>query len=414
MAAEQTGTPTLTQVNHEFAAARASRLDSAINQALQAKLPPAPKGKGTASSAASRPGTAPPSTSAASPAPKTPASPAPASAPPSSSAGAAGSTVTGGLNAALPGEPGSDTPEPASADPEQAALALEAEPSENAEGGDGEPQGEAAEAEQWTPDREAVSAAATKKDLRALEKALGLDEGVLGATNGEYAALRRRQGEVEKGETALEGNKQQLIRVFGPVVNLVQQAKGGDLMAYARSIEVSTGIPIQVFVEHWAKNIHRLDTSRLPPLLQQPQQPAQLEQQPAPAVTPEAATVKANTYLSGELKDHPALKLKGGLDDVRAAWLRGFDKATKTFKVSPQKAAEQVIADRRTAHEQEQWILTGKKPTAKTTPRTKTLSRTGASESQPREQRQLSREELIERGAAEMRRAKVVDASRRR
>lgn len=409
MAGEQT--QTLTQVNHEFAAARASRLDTAISQALQAKLPPAPKGEGTASAStpagkASQAGSTP---SATPPAKQTPASPASASASTGSAPTASSDSLTplGGLNAALLG----DT---AAADPDQAALALADGTDDTADGGDGEAQGEATEAEQWTPDREAVSAAATKKDLRALEKALGLEEGVLGATNGEYAALRRRQGEVEKGETALEGSKQQLIRVFGPVVNLVQSAKGGDLMAYARAVEVSTGIPIQVFVEHWAKNVHRIDPSRLPPLLQQPQQPAAVEPAPAAVVTPEAATAKANTYISGELKDHPALKLKGGLDDVRAVWLKGFDQATRTFKVTPQKAAEQVIADRRAAHEQEQWILTGRKPTAKPAPRTKTIARTGASESQPREQRKLSREELIERGAAEMRRAKVVDAQRRR
>jgi hypothetical protein len=276
-----------------------------------------------------------------------------------------------------------------------------------------------------------VSAAATKKDLRALEKALGLEDGVLGSTNGEYAALRRREKEFEstvaERNTTHTKNQQQLINVFGPTVNLIEQAKTGNLMSYARTIEVTTGISIQAFVEHWAKNVHQMNPQALEmqrrlaryetPDGQPRQLPAAQEPAPAPAqgapVTAEAATTKANTYITTEAKDHPALKLKGGLDEVRQVWLQSFDKATKTFKLTPQKAGDAVIAQRRQAHEQEQWILAGKQPPPARR-RTTTIARTGASETQPRTQVKLTREQLIEKGAADMRRAKAADAARAR
>lgn len=407
--AEQQAQQSLTQVNQEFAQSRATRLDAAITQALATKLPPAPKAgakPSPAGSATSRPASSTPA-SPASASPSASASPAP-QAPAAETTGASGSTLTEALDALPPA---------GSVDAEATGLAPELGATEGAPGSDDQDQDGATEPEQPGFDREAVNAAATKKDLRAVERLLGLTEGVLGATNGEYAALRRRQGEVATGEATLVQNKQQLINTFGPVADLLQKAKGGSIQAYARSIEASTGLPIQVFIEHYARNVQQVDPRTLE--LQQrlaryePVDGAPAPQAPAAApATVATATAKANTYITAELKEHPVLKLRGGLDDVRAKWAASFDGATKTFKLTPAKAAEAVIAERRIAREQEQWILSGKTPPPAQKRRTTTIARAGSSESQPRPERKLSREELIERGAADMRRAKAADAAR--
>lgn len=397
--------PSLTQINQEFAQQRQSRLDSALTQALSSKLPPSPKGPGTVSASSSANG------AASRGGRLTPASPASASqtaAPATSpSAGSASSTATEDSSAALPTDTGS-------ADPGLVALGLEGVPADAGAPADGEAQDGAAEAAQPAVDLGAVGEAAKKKDLRAVEKLLGLDEGVLGATNGEYAALRRRQKEVEE---AHEKNNSILIQKFGPTSDLLTHASQGDLIAYGRTIEQTTGVPIQVFIEHWVKNIHKLtpqqlhQSRQLVAAAQQPQvtQTPPDKALPAPAAA-EAATAKANTYLTTEAKDHPAFKLRGGLDEVRAAWLASYDKASRSFKLSPQKAADKVVADRRAAHEQEQWVLSGKTPPPKQ--RTRTINRTGASETNVRDTAPKSRAQLIEEGADNMRRQKQADAAR--
>jgi hypothetical protein len=373
---------TLTQVNADFLNQRASRLDSAITKALASKIeapkpPKASKGTtptGTAgtSSTASRSQESPPaaSGSAAPPAGEEPAAPQ--------------------------SEPATDetTLGEASAD---------------------EPQDGAAEAEQTALDRTELAALAKKKDRRGIEKLIGLPEGALGVGDHEYAAYRRRVDEVEAREATVqathERNNQTLIAKFGGAVEAIERAQKGDLLAYARSIELTTGIRIATFIEHYAKNVQALD----PRILQLEQENARLRnagqmvtqdgqlEKAAPA-TPEAARKKAETYVAQEAADHPALKLRDGLKDVRDKWLGSFDKATKGFKLTPKQAADAVVEDRRKAREQEDWVLSGKKPPTK--PRTRTVTRQGASETQPRKQN-LTREQLIDRAANEWRRQKA-------
>lgn len=376
--------PTLTQVNADFLNQRAARLDTAITKALASKIeaPKPPKAsKGTTPT-----GTAGQLPTASAP----PASPPPAS-------GAASPTDTDTSPAESQSEPETDetTLGAASAD---------------------EPQDGAAEGEQTALDRTALEALAKKKDRRGIEKLIGLPEGTLGVGDHDYAAYRRRLGEIESREQAVqathEKNNQTLIAKFGGAVEAIERAQKGDLLAYARSIELTTGIRIATFIEHYAKNVQQLD----PRILQLEQENARLRAQgqivtqdgqiekPAPAAVAETARKKADTYIATEAKEHPALKLRGGPDEVRAKWLASFDKASQSFKLTPKQAADAVVEDRRKAREQEAWILSGKTPPAK--PRTRTVSRTGASESQPRKQN-LTREQLIERAANDWRRIKA-------
>lgn len=381
--------PTLDQANAATAAARAARLDSAISQALASKLPPAPKAPRAATKA-----------------PAAVASPA--------------ATDTSSLASSATIEPAAPD-----ADTEHAALGalgLDGAPVVAAEG---EPSGEPLESAAGDPaepgpavDVDALNALAKKRDLRAVEKALGLEEGVLGATNGEYAALRRRSDEVAAREKVVQdthdANQGTLIRKFGPTVELLDLAAKGNVQAYALAIERTTGVSIGEFVKHYAANVPQIH----PRVLELERENARLRASgepapPAPAAAPtvQTAVQKADTYIAAEAKDHPALKLKGGPEEVRAVWLKSFDKASKAFKLTPLQAAAKVVETRRQVAEQESWLLAGKEPPK--APRTRAISRTGASETQPRKTN-LTRDQLIERGAAEIRRQKMVDAARSR
>jgi hypothetical protein len=376
---------TLTQVNAEFLNQRAARMDSAITKALASKLeaPKPPK-----ASAGSKTGSRPAAPSGASPASATSGSMAPDSDTASTS-----------------------TPDESSSEPSPTAGAEDADASAPAAD---EPQDGAEAAEQTALDRPALEALAKKKDRRGIEKLIGLPEGALGVGDHEYAAYRRRVDEVEAREATVqathERNNQTLISKFGGAVEAIERAQKGDLLAYARSIELTTGIRIATFIEHYAKNVQALD----PRILQLEQENTRLRnagrlvtqdgQIEKPAATPEAARKKAETYVTQEAAEHPALKLRGGLGDVRDKWLSSFDKATQSFKLTPKQAADAVVEDRRKAREQEDWVLSGKKPPTK--PRTRTVTRQGASETQPRKQN-LTREQLIDRAANEWRRQKA-------
>lgn len=381
------GAASLNTVNAEFLSARASRLDGAITKALESKVPLAPKaGKGSASATT----TARASSSSAHP--STPASST------SSDPAATSASVPSG-----------------DADTEAAAVGAD-----EAEAGAGEPavdeaQDEPEAAEQTPIDRKAANALAKKRDFRALEKHLGLEEGVLGATNGDYAAYRRRVAELETRATEVEtkhsSNNEQLIAKFGPAVDLIAAANKGDIRAYAALIERTTGVRVAQFVQLYAQNVPQMSAREL----QLEQENTRLRSQgrllteggqvnPAPAATQATALATANTYVATEAKDHPALRLKGGLDDVRAKWLASFDKPSGSFKLTPKAAADAVVDDRRKAREQEDWVLSGKKPAKK--PVTRSTPRAGASEMQPRKEN-LSREELIDRAARTIQRAKA-------
>lgn len=396
---------TLTQVNQEFQQGRVNRLDAAITSALAAKLPPAPKA-GSPAGASKR--------SAAS----TPASPAPASGSQTSATPSLStpSTSSDGSSESSGSDTQSDAPSP-----EELGLATDGAATD-------EPQDGAAEGQGTVPDPTAL-ALARKRDLRALEKHYGLPEGILGATNGDYAAYRRREEAVasrEKEVTAThEANNQKLIGKFGPVVDLIDAAQKGSIQAYAALIERTTGVRIAAFVDHWSKNMPAID----PRVMQLERENAELRArggivdtkgEPAPqttaVVTADAATKRANEYLTASAKDHAALKLKGGLDEVRQKWLGSYDKRSNSFGLSPQQAADAVVADRKRAREQDDWVLSGRKPVAK--PRTRAIPRTGASEARapaPARKVDLSakegRQELIEKGAAMVRTLKQRDAA---
>jgi hypothetical protein len=375
------------QLNAAFLNERSARLDAAIGQALSTKMPAAP-----------------PKAQKGAPAPVSP--------------GASGAARSASAPAA-PVASESPTAETLSGGDDAAALAAEAigdDPGEPATDGAQEDPAAAPEGAAVELDRAELAALAKKRDLRGIEKLIGLEEGALGATNGEYAALRRRQGEVEtraaEVEQKHEANNQTLIKKFGPVVDLVQHAQGGNLRAYVELIQRTTGVPIALFVQHWSKNMVQVD----PQVLELQRKLAKYEGESAPAPapapttqTPEAAIQKADAYIAEEAKDHPALKLKDGAKEAREKWLAGFDRKTKSFKLSPKAACDAVVAERKAQREQESWLLSGKTPPKR--PTTKAISRTGASETQVRKQN-LSREELIERGAAMVRRAKAADAAR--
>jgi len=386
---------TPTEANQAFNQARADRLGAAISQALAAKVPAAPK--------PSKGGSTRPSTAGAAPA--------------SSTAAATDAAAIPASTESSPTQPDDSTPASGAA-PSPAELGLDtAEPAE------GEPQDGAAEGPESGPDATAA-ALGKKRDLRGLEKHLGLPEGHLGTQNGDWASYRRRLGEVEARAQEVEAthasNNATLIGKFGPVVDLIGLAQKGDLQAYAQLVERTTGVRIAQFVDHWSKNMPRLD----PRVMQLERENAELKAQRQPAATPEppaagavtadAATQRANTYLSEAAKGHAALSLKGGLDEVRAKWLGSY-KPGKGFGLSPQAAADAVVADRRAQREQEGWVLSGKTPPKR--PVTRALPRTGASEARVRERPKVDlsakegRERLIEEGAAMVRRQKARDAA---
>jgi hypothetical protein len=374
---------TLTQVNAEFLSARASRLDGAISKALAGRIeaPAAPKAsKGPSKSAAPASSTAAATPAAASPA-STESSTQPASEPSESSGGATPEPST-------TDQPDADEPQDGPAEAEPAALDL---------------------------DRGELDTLAKKKDRRGIEKMLGLKEGTLGVGDHDYATYRRRVGEVEARERTVqathEQNNQTLIKKFGPAVEMIERAQKGDLVAYARSIELTSGIRIETFIDHWSKNMPRLDP-RVMALEQENVRlraqtpPSTAQDTPAQPPAPDAARKKADSIVLADAKEHAALKLRGGLDDVRAKWLGSFNKATNSFGLTPTQAADAVLDDRRKAHEQEQWVLSGKKPPKK--PVTRAVTRTGASESQPRKQN-LTREQIIDQHAKLIQRQKIAE-----
>jgi len=393
---------TVEELNSAHLQERANRLDTAITKALASKVPAPPKAPKAGAPPMPRTpaGTfAPASKATSAPAADTTSLPTPAPAD-GASAGAAGSV--------------GDQDEPTAEEPDTEVAA------------EAEPQDEPAEAEQTAFDPKELAALAKKKDLRAIEKKLGLEEGALGATNAEYAAYRRRVEEVESRAAAVEqahvDNNQKLIDKFGPHYQLCEQAKKGDMRAYAGLIERTTGIPVGKFIALFSQNVQQmspreLELERENQLFrsrgQMVTEQGQLETQ-KPVVDVAAATKKANEYLTAEAKDHPAFKLKGGLDDVRAKWLASWDKKTSSFKLTPQAAAAAVVAERKAQLEQEQWILSGKKPAKK--PTTNAVPRTGSSETQPRGQLSddpaIRRQQAIEIHSAQIRRQKAAERAR--
>lgn len=244
-----------------------------------------------------------------------------------------------------------------------------------------------------------------KRDLRALEKKLGLEEGTLGVNNASWKAYRKRVDEVTARESKHATDQDTLISKFSPAVGLIQRAQKGDLRAYAQLLEHTTGVPVAKFVSHWSKNIEQLD----PRIAELEQENARLKSTAPQAETqplaPAAAIAKTDAYLSAEAKDHPAWKLDGAKEGIRQLWLASFQKATKTFALSPKAAATEFLRVKKATHEREQWILAGKTPPAKK--KTTTITRTGASESQPRQNnKNLTRQQLIDRAASEWQRAK--------
>lgn len=449
MAAQQTGAPaapaagvsapaTLDQANAQFANDRASRLDGAIEAALAGRLntpaPPEgavdPKAGKRRTAGAARASTAPGSgtstppgsrangsgsraSSPASTAPRTPASPAsgsPTSAPSGSDAlsttselSSEGGDADAGLAALEAGETGDDPAE----------VADDGAPLEGEEGQD----------EAFADvDRVELDKLAKRKDFRGIEKLLGLEVGVLGATNSEFAALRRREDAVAAREASVtqthESNNQKLIAKFGGVADLVQLASQGNLRAYAATVERTTGLPIRVFVDLWNQNVAQIPPDQLAihqraARFTQPQQAPQLpaapeaQQQPAtPEAARTAALAKANAHVAAEAKGHPALALKGGADDVRQAWLSSYDKASNSFKLTPKQAADQVVQARRQENERESWLLSGRRPPAPA--RTRSAPRQRA-EAQVVEAGPVSRQDAIEKHARIMRNAKVLE-----
>lgn len=369
----------LTQVNAEFLSTRAARLDGAIAKALEAKLPPAPKAR--------------PATLAT---PQRAAAPAAASPAATDSSSPASSATTEEAAGAVPDE--------------LAELGASAADPVEAEAAEADP-GAAAVA----PELAELQELGSKADLRALEKKLGLKEGILGVKNGDYAAYRRRCEAVEaragEVETTHQNNQATLIQKFGPAVDLIQHAQRGNLQAYALTIQRTTGISIEAFIAHFAKNVQQLSPREL--ALEQENTrlrlstPPSTPQDTAPAAVPaEAAVKKANDYLTAEAAGHAALKLKGGLDEVRAKWLASYDKASGSFKLAPKAAADAVVEDRRKLREQEAWVLSGKTPPKVAT--TRAIPRLGSSQTQPRTQNK-TREQLIEEGARAMRAGKAAE-----
>lgn len=267
----------------------------------------------------------------------------------------------------------------------------------------------AEEAPAIAPELEELQELGKKRDLRAMEKLLGLEEGYLGVNNASWKAYRKRVDEVAARETQLASNDAKLVSTYGGAVQLVQAAQKGDLRAYAQLIQHTVGVSIDQFIGHYAKNIPAIsDRERqLETENRQLRAGGTQDAQGTPA-TAESAAVKADAYITAEAGSHPAMKLSGAKEGVRKIWLGSFDKSSNAFKLTPKAAAQQFLTERQAAFEREQWILAGKKPPSK--PTTKAIARTGASESQPRKQN-LTREQLIEQGAENMRRAKRAAAA---
>lgn len=388
----------IAEMNSAFAAARAERVSTALTNALQQKAIAPPEKSGIPKAkkvSAPAPAASPSATPSATPAPSA-----------ESSAASADFSVPD-IQAALGEVPDAAAPD-AGADP----AAAQDDPA--AAEDDGSPA--------VAPEVAELQELGRKKDLRALEKKLGLEEGSLGVNNGSWKAYRNRLAEVEAKETSVNAthaqNEAALIAKFGTPYQLIESAKKGDLIAYAQSIEHTTGISIGKFIQLWSQNVQAVnprelelerENLRLRGATQQ-QQPAAATEPAAATDTPAAAAIaKANTYLTAEAKDHPALKLKGGLDEVRAKWLASFSKAEKKFKLTPKAAADAVVAERKAAREQESWILAGKIPPA--APTTKTLPRRGASETHV-PKANMTRNEIIEQAAANWQRQK--QASRKK
>lgn len=388
----------LAELNSQHAATRASLLDSAIAKALQS-----PKGEA---------GGAP--------------------TPPKQSSGSTGATGQANPSGGAPGATAGGSRSSRSSEPQPAATdssasgsssgmapssSPETSPEANELGDDAqvapadEPQDGTTEAPETGIDRQALDAAVKKRDLRAVERLIGLEEGALGSTNGEYAALRRRTAEADARDAEfarrVEHHNTTLNEKFGAVAQLVQLAQKGDLRAFAGLVHRTTGISIPDFIKLYAQNVERVD----PKVAELERENARLrgegkllETKGEPQqVTQEQGLARANQYLTGELKEHNALKLKGGLDEVRQVWLASFDPAKKSWKLSPQQAADQVIENRRKAREQEQWILSGRKPAQ---PETRTVNRSQATQARPRKERPMTREQAIEFHASQMRNGK--------
>jgi hypothetical protein len=296
-------------------------------------------------------------------------------------------------------------------EPDAVAEPLESDdPAEPlADGDDGEGDG----AEAIAADLSELQELGKKKDLRALEKKLGLEEGTLGVKNGDYAVYRRRCDELDADRAKQQANEATLIRKFGPVVDLIQAGRGGDLKAVGATFKAAFGITVEQFIDHWSKNAERID----PRIIQLEEENTRLRA-PAPKADPEtktpadaraAATKKADDFIQAEAGSHPAFKLSGAVEGIRKLWLESH-KGNGQFGLSPKQAAGEFIKLRQAEREREAWILSGKTPPPK--PRTKALARTGANETQVRTEN-LSREQLIERGAQKWRQEKRRDEAKR-
>ena len=265
------------------------------------------------------------------------------------------------------------------------------------------------------PELQPLAELGKKKDLRALEKALGLPEGHLGVKNGDYAAYRRRESEVTEREQAVVTNEHKLIQRFGPPAALIEKANAGDLRAYADLIEKTTSVPIDTFVEFWVKNVTKLDpeTIRLRrenEELRRGRAPEKQDEQKPVKVTAESAAASADKYIQEEAGNHPAFKLEGAKEGVRKIWLASLNPKTKGFNLTPQQAASEFVKQRRAQIERESWITAGNKPPQ--TPRTRTRSRQGAGHTRA-PSTPPTREQLIERGAAAWRAQKQRDDAAR-
>lgn len=386
--------PSVASLDAAFNQSRQTRLDGAISAALASKVPEAP------------------------PPPKAPTGkpkPAASAAPATASDGSGSSTSTGSSPALSAASPAA-APEPSLAEPAEGEADL-------TEVVEGEPQDGSAEAAESAFDRDAITALAKKGKLRDVEKALGLEEGVLGTRNGDYAALRRREEAVEGARQQLSqqvfDERQKLIEKFGPHHELTVLAQKGDLRAFAGLIQRTTGMRIEAFIQHWAQNVTQVS----PRELELERRLAQVEgqrQQPPPQAEPQtpdaraAALGKVTTYLAGELTGHLALKLPGGADEVRAKWLANIDPATRAPRMTPQAAADAVLSERRTKAEQERWLLSGKEPPKKGG--SKTVQRRGSTEARvlpdlPADPARR-RESAIEFHAAQMKRGKAAERAR--
>lgn len=359
----------IAEQNSAYLANRATALNSAIQTALSSKDAPTPK-------------------------PSKDARPAPGGAPtPPKAKPSTGSQTTIVPSIVAPADPSPE--ESTSTIADDAATGLETDaPSDDA----------APEPEPAHPDVEELQAIGKKRDLRALELKLGLPEGHLGVNNGTWAAYRKRADELAAATTQHEQNESTLVQRYAPIVEAIQSARKGDLRAYANAIAKTTGVTVEQFIAYWSKNVQSIDTTGH--TVQEPA-PKQLPPAEDQSAKREAAIVRVDKYLTEEAGNHPAFKLQGAQEGVRKIYLASYDKATRGFKLTAQAAASQYVAERRAAHENENWILSGKKrPKAATT---QTLSRSKAADAQPRDQ-PMSRDQAIEHHAAIIRRQKAREA----